>query len=453
MRLIKRTLLVLLVLLVAAVAGGGMFLRGFITKERLVAQLEAALPCKVSVTSVESSLFSIPATISIHGLLLSPLNPEDKASEVKIDLAQLKVRLFDLIFRKITVDQLLLSGVYLKDEVSKESQSSLAQMLKEPKEESAPQQRTAEPVSVATAPPVVETASPEAPVEVEVTDEKGRSASLAFAVKEALVEKATVHFLDRKNLNKTELTDLRFRLYDVDVDPNDLASHNQCKLELSGHAMMYDRRNKEWIELVKAPFNGSGQVRPLDPASGLPLPEALFAFSIPKGSQLDGVRTLGEMAGKGGGGLDKVKDFLGIDLAKLPLGGVLQEDITIRLQVKGNHVQWQEDTHMSFPDYRFTLKQGSWLDSAVNDSRMEFICLPSVDMSKNLLSGVTKSLGDGMAANVQKVFDGGSGQLAIPFNFGGPLDKLQPSVPPDTLRKLFETMGGGLLNGLLGGQK
>ena len=458
MRILKRTAIVVAVLLVVLVAGGGIFLGNIVTKERVVAELEKAFPCKAQVGAVDASIFAFPATITVNQLKLSPLNPEQSKADLSIEQISLKIHLLDLLFRRVHVDQLLISGVFIRDEISKESHSDFSEMLGQ-----SPPLATAPPnaPTVATAPqpsdtPPIETASPAptAPTADEpATPEVSNDSQPAIAIDELLVEKLGLHINDRKNQKRIDLNDIRFRLFGVDIDPVELAEHNFCSVELSGNAQIQDRIEREWVETIKAPFSATGTVAPFDPATGEPAPDGSLVLTIPKGAQLDGVRTVGDLAAKGDSGLGKVKDFLGIDLAKVPVGGVLEQDLKANLRLRKSHLQWEEDTHMSVPNYRFTMTKGSWLDNEIENSRQEIVCRPSADMSKQLLDGIGQRLGKELAGSVQKVFDGGDGQLAIRINLMGPPSKPNAAIPPETLSKLFELMGGGLLQSILGGGK
>ncbi|MBL9114075.1 MAG: hypothetical protein JNJ83_03640 [Verrucomicrobiaceae bacterium] len=453
MRILKRTAIVVAVLLVVLVAGGGIFLGRVVTKERVVAELEKAFPCKAEVGAVSASVFALPATVTVSQLKLSPLNPEQSKAGLSIEQVSLKIHLLDLLFRRVHVNQLLISGVFIRDEISKESNSDFSEMLGQSPPLAAAPVPDAPTVATAPQPPVAPPNDTATPTDEATPPEPSEDTPPAIAIDELLVEKLGLHINDRKNQKRIDLEDIRFRLFGVDIDRSNLAAHNKCSVELAGNAHIQDRIDREWVETIKAPFSATGTVAPFDPATGEPAPDGSLVLTIPKGAQLDGVRTVGDLAAKGDSGLGKVKDFLGIDLAKVPVGGVLEQDLKANLRLRKSHLQWEEDTHMSFPNYRFTMTKGSWLDNEIENSRQEIVCRPSADMSKQLLDGISQRLGKDLASGVQKVFDGGDGQLAVRIILTGPPSKPSAAIPPETLSKLFELMSGGLLQSILGGGK
>jgi hypothetical protein len=295
--------------------------------------------------------------------------------------------------------------------------------------------------------PQKSTAQPEPDEHQEAGKAKG-----SVSVKEALLEKSTIHIVDLKNSNKTDIAELRLRVFDTDIDPSDLVNHNRCNVELSGTLKVQDRKKGALVDIINAAFEGKGQARPFDPVTGMLAPEAKLSLKVPKDAQLGGLETLSQAAGKDDT-LEKVKGYVGIDLGKVPLGGKLQQDLSAELLLTGNRLEWLADGQLQFPDYHFTMKKGSWLDSAEGQSRQTISCQPSETIAKELVAGITERYGAEMAANIQKVFDGGNGKLAFEVILTGPPDKPKPTITPETMKRLVEIMGGSLLQGLFSGQK
>jgi hypothetical protein len=138
MLLLKRFGLIALVLVFGLFGLGWWSASHFLSKEQVISQIEAATSAKVSIESMQSSLLSFPASVTLTNVSLLPRDPTATKTSLRIDLVTLKLSLTDLIFGKTHIDQLLISGVNIRDEISKEGVSPLARMFEKTKSEAAP---------------------------------------------------------------------------------------------------------------------------------------------------------------------------------------------------------------------------------------------------------------------------------------------------------------------------
>lgn len=454
----RRILLILVTLVLLVFGSGWMAVNRLLTKEALISQLESSLNCKVTMESFEASAFSFPASLKIQKLVLLPTDATALNTGINIDSLTLHISLLDLLQRRLTVDKLHISGVYLRDEISKEGHSPLAVMFGKP---------SAADVIVADAGQPDETslpASPEAPpvTSTEFTSTVVEDAptapkkAVSVNIKEALLDRTLIHIVDRKARNKRDIHDLRLRIFDVDIDPSNLAQHNKCSIEISGRTEIIGRKKvgEENVDaqFVNVPFSGKGSIRPFDPATGLLEPSAEVEVTLAKDAVLGGHLTMGEAAGKDKAFKDLEK-YLGLDLAPISIGGVLQQELLAKFKVEGARVEWLNDARLVFPDYAILMKQGSWSDSREDDSRLAIQFMPANKISQQLFSGITDRYGDGVTTAVKKALTLPDGSAGIDFVLTGPLAKPSVTPSPDTMQRIMNAVAGNsadLLKGLLG---
>lgn len=457
----KRKLLIVLVTVLALLFGGTWFtLKKLVTKESLIAQLEANLSCKATMESFDLSAFSFPAALKITKLNIMPSDAAAVNTGITIDSLVLKVSLLDLLSRRLTVDQLHISGVYVRDEISKEGKSPLSDLFRKPGKAPVALPGTAMPSTQATEPVATPTPAPTAagtqPVVEAEADSVPDSGGLSFSVKEALLDKTLIHIVDRKARNKRDIHDLRLRFYDVDVDPANLAAHNTCKVEVSGRAEVIGRKKVgdegQDAQFANVTFKGSGVIHPFDANTGEPNPTAELEVVLAKDSLLGGHLTMGEAAGK-----DKsIKDLqkhLGVDLSGVTIGGQLQKDLTAKFKVSDTRVEWLQDARLEFPDYSIIMRKGSWSDSRDDDARMEIQFQPSEKITLDLIKGISGKYGEGAAKTIQEAFKLPEGGTGFDLILTGPLAKPSITPSPETVQRAINAVAGNsadLLKGLLG---
>ncbi len=437
-RIALKSAAVLAVLAAALAAGGSWWLRGRLSAEALVAQMEASWNCRAHIDDVKLSLASSPARIEITGCriakpdaeLARPLaqrQPLDLGNlEASIEKAVLEVRLQDLLAGRLNIRQLTLSTVAVREEISPEGISSLGDVFKkrpaspaaEPPLAAAAQAPPAAPpqpqatvaVPPGSAPPPPVPPSPEqAAAEAKAAAQKSAKPAkprkeitadqLGFSI---LVERASIQdgllrINNRKTKNRTELTGLHFTISGIDIDPDDLAHHNRFELELAGRVVVHDRikagKDSEgkdiWrpIDVCDLQFAGSGTVRPFDPLSGKASASSDLSLALQQGSAIMGHLTIGETGSKD---LKKLDEW-GIDLRDVRIGGPLRQDAAIRARFAENRLAFLEPAVFSLPEYELTILGGSWLNSSEDEHEMSLRLSIEKGLQERLVDGIAKS--------------------------------------------------------------
>ena len=484
---LKKTLIAggaLITLAAASGAGLHWWIQGKLSKEAIVAQMESSWNCRAQIDSVTLVLMSSPARLQISGCKITPRDAEvakpyaqraplDPAGiQVSIDRAVLEVKLQDLVSRRLNVQQLILSEIGVREEVTNEGESSLGVLFAKPVSGAgAVAAAHADQASVTPPPGEVTPPQPEAPVaepapgppavssHLQSDPEKVKRETKAVFAKElgfsiqvgrASLEGVSLHRVDHKSVTKTDISGLSFSISEIDVDPDDLAAHNSFKLALNGRLLQQGRVGpkdaRRSATLADLLFDGAGMVHPFDVESGQWQPVSDLRLTLKKGSVLGGYMKLGETGSKD---LKKLDDY-GIDLRDLSLGGPLLEDANIQVTFENDRSTLQQDAHFAMPDFELTLQKESWLNGAEDQHEMQVRITCGPKLQEQVSAGVKKLLGDDLGANVIKTLSDEKGRVYFDMRSSDRLSK--PKVVPDVqrlLNRLLQGVGGGLFDGLL----
>ena len=454
-----------------AVVGGGAgwvaiqsLLKDGLSREAVVQQMEAQWNCRVELGDLKAEVFSSPARLVLTNLNIGPRDAEvakplaqrapipQGTGFVHVDIAVLQVDLPALMQKKVHVHNLGVTGAYVRDDVSVEGVSGLAQLFMPPPSAAAP---SAAAVKAPAKPPASNAADTQAGEPVAAVPQAEAASDLSLRIEEILLEGVALHFRNRQAKTVNDVNNLRLRISDVDVQQSDLAAHNTAKIELSGQVVSTGRaRVGEVIKDVPVAnftFSSSGAVQPYDATTRQLNPSATLSVKLDKGSVFGGTSTLGEAAAKDKT-FEQMKKNFGIDVTDVVLGGPLQEEAVIDVTLKSNRVEFSQDTRFSFPDYVVTLRQGSWLNGEQDTHESRLMLVPSETVAKRIVEGVKAKTGDGLADVALGIFNDGSGKLAFDIVSTGRLSrpKFQLGGQAGAIEQLFKGFGGGLLKGLLG---
>ena len=460
-----------------AVVGGGAgwfalqsLLKDSLSKESIVQQLEAKWNCRVAIEDFKAELTSSPARLVLTNLSVAPRSDEvakplaqrapipEGTGYVHVDSATLDVDLTALLQKKVHVQRLVVAGAYVRDDVTTEGVSRLAELFDPPPSTAVATAADVAPVPPSTKPelrnngesvkPETAAVAPVAPALPEAVND------MSYRVEELLLEGVIVHLRNRQSKTVNHIDDLRLRISDVDVALADLAAHNQAKIEISGKVVSTGRaRVGEVIKDVPVAnfaFSGQGEVKPYDLATKTLNPEATLIARLDKGSIFGGTTTVGQAAAKDKTFQQMKKNF-GIDVSDVVLGGALQEEVVIDVNLKNSRVTFAKDTRLSFPDYVVTLRQGSWLNAAQDDHESHLLLVPSEPVANKIMDGVKSKMGDGLSATALGIFNDGKGKLGFDIISTEKLSKPKFKLGGQAgqIEQLFKGFGGGLLKGLL----
>ncbi len=268
---------------------------------------------------------------------------------------------------------------------------------------------------------------------------KAAQLGLSIRVERASLERATIRILNGKNTTTTDITDLSFSISEIDIDPADLAAHNQFILTLGARIKIKDRvksGNKDAsgkdilkeVNTVDMAMRGGGTVRPFDPATGLWSPASALDLKIEKGSVLAGYMKLGDKADREFKKVEKWNFDL-TDLRDVDIGGPLNEDANIRVRIEQDRISFLHDAVISLPDYEVTMRKDSWLNSAEDQAELLLRFSLEPDLQKAVVTRVG-GLVDVLFKDFEKKLSDDRGRMFFLFKSEGKLS--DPKIKFDT---------------------
>lgn len=450
----KKLLLALLVL--GMLCGGLLFaghgwLKNRFERDTLVAEIEKAWSCRVTMDSSHLNLFHFPAEVQIKELRLYPRDEQVKKSYaerteidpalslVSVKAATLQMTLMDLIQKTAAIEKILLEDVNLVVNIDKKGRNKLAELFKKPR------------------PDVVPEPAPQPKPEDQPKKEKpplhAKDLFLAWRVKEASMVRLTAKIENQQAKKDIEIRDLHLNLRDINIDPNDLAHHNHCSFDLKADFNVHDQREDRQVGDVK--LTGSGSLKPFNADTGFADPFYEFSLKVEKDSLVGGAPLMEQLNKKDREKLEKYN----IDLAGLTLGGKLKEDALFQLKGHGARVAFANPLKMSFPQYDIQVLQESWWDSAADDHEIKLVLVGDAELTKTILNQAEKALEETLGGNlaaiakatVQGTLMNEEGRLVLPLKSQKRLSK--PDVRLDNalgdIQDTLKDAGRSFLRSLL----
>lgn len=454
MKKLVRVGLIVAALGVTALGGGMWWVKGQFSREAVERQLQAVCAGRVTLGASELELWSSPARWRLRDLQVHARAGRDGQAEppkepvLSLEEAVLEVALADLISGTLDVRRLNLTGLSVEEYVSPEGVSDLQAVLAKPGAQ-------AKVTVVTEGKPEAEKKPKLEPGEkAGSTVFKAEQLGLTLRVREARLSRGRLFIHNRVNKTKTRLEDLSFALTEIDIDPANLAAHNQAGLELAVKVTMEGRGKVDGemrdVTFAKLDVNGRGKMQPFHEETGEWSPVSDWELTLAKGSVLAGYMTLGQADADV---TKKVKDF-GLDISGLPMGGELLEPAVLKMAFSENRFLIREDARFQMPEYEVRMAKDSWLNSAedAQDLVVRMVCGEKLDkqLSERVLaSGIPEK----MAGSVLKAFqDEVVKRLAFDLRVAGKMTR--PDVKPawdKALERLLKDGGGldGLLKGLI----
>jgi hypothetical protein len=480
MKSLKRILLALISLTIFAGLGtwwwASSWLNTELTKESLVQKIENATNCRAQIDDFQWSLASPPAKLRLTKLQLAtrdsdsemakPLSQRAKllpeAVQIMADSALLEIDWSDLLMhRRLHVGKLSIEGLFVRQEISKEGENSLATLFTKPQVTAVVVENTdATPPTTAEAPTKhtdkkasqkTPSASPDATEKTSAAD--AARVGIAFVIDEAVLDRASFHIVNREAKTRTDINDLHLGLTQIDIDPTDLAHHNSCDVALSAKVIVEGRAKIgdeiKPVRMADLSFTSTGKLQPFDAELGELIPLTTLELALPKGAILGGHMTIGDTASK-----DKkfreMKDKFGFDISDIRIGGELQESMVVKLQSKAGRLDVLTDALFKFPEYTLAMKGGSWLDSGSDEQEMNLALTLSAPVAERIFTGAQQKVGD-LSKLASQVFDDGEGHTVIELIGSGKLSKPEFKLggKAGAIQNALQGLGGGLLQGLL----
>ncbi len=390
---------------------------GFLTPDYLVQEIEKRWTCRAEVEDLKVSLWG-KTGLELKGVRLGPVDeyvqkgtalkdrPPMEHVEVSADLALIEVEVKDLLQRRISINHLLVKDVMIETRIRRNGQSSVQDLFQPPTAVKSEQVVEAEPKkeSAAKSKPkpkaeekgdmiVVSIGGNE--IEMPVKDSSGEKSDQKEFSAEDLQVSAFADNVEIQNaqiIAKLEsgssvitLSNLKLKLSQIEIDPDDLLKHNHAAFSFSGDlAVESSKTNNKQLSVS---LNGDGEVQPFDPSSGRLDPRWVSNLTVKKGSAINTFPMI-----------DKLKKLLsgvdtaGVNLEDLHINGELKQDASTRIAGHAGRLELMKNLALPLKDTDFVFVAGSWLDSGANQHHLRGSVVASDELTAKLSGKVDKYL-------------------------------------------------------------
>jgi hypothetical protein len=417
-----------------------------------VQQIERAMACRVEIADTSLNLFSKPARLSLRDVKLMPKRlPSAPGIEVPVHFPEvvLEVRLKDVLNRRFYVEKLSFVAPVVRESIDAKGHSTLEGLFVHPQmiESALPPKETSRSLSQEPSPTVAASGASPAP---ESEEPETSQELFSFSIQSAVIQDGTLTI--QNHGSTVAVSDLDFELTGIDLDPKNLAEHNQMVAKLSaaakvsGWARIAGARQQATLADVR--LNATSQIRPLNPSTGAWQPSSLVKMTLDKGSMIAGHITMGDAAGKE---MRKLQEY-GIDLSPVRVGGPLQEAAVVEGTFVNNRFSLTQDARFLFPDYEVSLRRKSYVNAAADRQEIELRLACGPELQGRLQQGLERArLGESITRGVMKALADEQGRMAFDIESEGSLS--DPQIKPKVdriLKNLIRGEGlGDLLQGLL----
>lgn len=252
---------------------GRLVLGLMLTPQLLVDRLEARLNARVEIGSVSLSLLSIPARLELRDVRFGERDvSSDNALKLKnrpamersiLSAASMKLSgsLWSLLDREFNVSEMVIDQAAANIRVRESGSTNVSKLFR------VPEIVAGKPNPKAKIKAVVEGheggmegagKAKEPPVKVD-------EVPFAASIKSFLLTGARAQALFKKNGKFYDVSNLRFEVTDLDVDPANLATRNKGRVRISGSLLI--AKPEQELQYARLSILGEGDIIPFDPAT------------------------------------------------------------------------------------------------------------------------------------------------------------------------------------------
>ncbi len=267
--------LVALIVLVFLIAG--VILYFIVDKSFLETQIARALHRQVSIEKIDLNLFSVISGIDVHGIAISNFKTPSELTELQgkpvdpsdlfagIETISFKVQLLPLLKKQVVLKELLLNRPVIYLSKNKEGILNIDDLIRSPEK-----------------PEDTQTKEPSKPLSADTLP-------VSLSAGKIGLKDATLHYYDGKLDQSFQVYQLTALVYDIAVDPADLANKDDMKLKLSMGVKSVGPLKTGSVESFDVTINATGRIIPFDRQTRLLHPEAILHIHLPDG-QISGLQ-------------------------------------------------------------------------------------------------------------------------------------------------------------------
>lgn len=460
--------LIWLVLIPLLVLGGALvgitaYIESCITPESVVALIEGEKNCRVEVMSCHVSILDQPASITLKGVTFTPRdafadNATPLANRPKVDPGTtailcpsvvLKVRLWDLLVRKLQVNELELQEPEVRFSIKPGGGNTLKPILA-PLKKKMDTSGGADPAPKTPKPKSGSGGSGDSGVPGAPPGKKKFHVSqlpLQSTLKLAHLNGGTLKMFVEKSGAVIEVKVHDFSFSDINVNPYDLDSGNTATMHLDCTIAVDDpAENLRYTELH---VGIDGGIIPFEPDTGFLNPDMKYDVVFKKGTYVQSVPFMEKL----GNSVKELKE-IGLKLDELGQKETLSEDQQARVGYRDDTIRLIDPLVLPFDNYQLTLSKYSWIQTAKSEHKFGGNVLISNELTTKALDEVERvvrgKIGGDVAAVARKLVDPilTENQISLDFRSEGSLGKpkLKIDNPISSIKDALREQGKSLLD-------
>ena len=462
----KRLLIIgasLPVLFILLLIAGMVAIKSIVTKELLVDQMESSMNLRADVRELKISLFSVVSSIELSGVQLAPRDrfadaatplkdrPALRSALISADAFDLKFSLGPLLQKRFELKRLVLDRPQVNLVLLANGGNNLSALFTTPKvvagkrnpalDRKGGQKPAAQPTKK-------KNTGPEAAKQF-----TARDLPVAAKLDEIGMKDATINIRVQKTGQLIRISGLTTKVDNIDIDPEDLTKHNGAEVRFDMNMKILGRDGRESAGFQ---LRSGGRITPFEAKTGRVNTQATYALTVRRGSFVDGMPLLQQLAGA----------FPLLEKAGLKMEGVgkkaeLQSDATLRVSYGAGRVTFLDDVTLKTTHYDLMIQQKSWVQTGNDQHLLQGSLVASKEESARAVKSVDSRLDRALAkmkdvdrAEVRKQLLGPvlkGDQIALPFTSSGniksPTVRLGVVLP--SIADLLKGQVGNLVKGKL----
>lgn len=469
----KRKLIVVLlsgcgVFLVALVAGM-ILLKSLLTAEFLVTQLESNMNVRAEVKELNISLFSIVSSVELRGVKLAPRDrfadqavplkerPALTGAVISAGAFDLKLRLGALMDRRFELERLVLDEPEINLVLFASGQNNLSSLFGAPKTVAGKPNP-----AYGKKPATEEKTKPTEPKAAAKEQEAAKPFSvrdlpIAANLKALGIEKGKVNIRVERTGQLLRIAPLTLTVKDIDIDPADLAKHNQALVRFDMGLSVLGRDGKESSRFG---LRSGGKVVPFDSKTGQVNTSVTYKLTVLQGTFIDGFALTNQLAGA-----FPLLQKAGVELKGVGGRAELSKDVALLVGYGGSRVTFLQSALFPTKNYDLNIDKGAWLQLNSNQHLLTGSLLASKEESARAIASADARLEKALAKtpdvkkeDLRKQLLGPitkGDRISLPFSSSGdirsPTVRLAVQLPSlaDLLKGQLGDLAKGKLNKLL----
>ena len=354
----------------------------------------------------------------------SPLEsrPEATGSQTKVIIRKMSVKvvLLNLLRRKLVINKVLVDGMVVSFSIERDGSSSLEPLFEEPAiirgkpnvDHDTTKDRQAGKLTGRDSPG-------EAGKTIEIDGFSISEIPLAKSMDTLKISNGALHIKIRKNKNHIQISDVEASIFNLDIDPENLAEHNSAYLKMDARIVVMDR--DQVVKYASMAVGIKGDIELFEKETGLLNPELAINMTLKKNSKIMSLPIIDRLTST----LEKLRKA-GLDVSALEHVLVVDDDAPVRIALLDGEVRTLAPWYIGLNGQQLLMEQGSWHNTGSDEHLIKADLTFSRKVSDGALGRANKFLselvGDELAVSVGEFLFSPvtrEGRVHVPFSSSG----------------------------------